>query len=81
MNSWHIDCIIIDIDGNQLGIKMNTFSIEYKMRNGSRKTLTGLWGITGGSTWFFQCWHRNVPGSPCGTGANLTHAVGATFGP
>ena len=37
--------------------------------------------IVPGSTWFFPAWHRDVPGSPCSTGANLTHALGITFEP
>tara|TARA_R110002095_G_scaffold151959_1_gene131554 strand:- start:3006 stop:3212 length:207 start_codon:yes stop_codon:yes gene_type:complete len=34
--------------------------------------------ISIGSTWSFQYWYRD-PGGPCGTTANLTNAVTATF--
>jgi hypothetical protein len=36
--------------------------------------------IVPGTTWYFQAWHRDV-GGPCGTGANLTHAIGVCFEP
>jgi hypothetical protein len=36
--------------------------------------------ITAGSTWYVQCWHRDLP-SPCGTQTNLTSGIAITFGP
>jgi hypothetical protein len=36
--------------------------------------------ILSGSTWYFQCWHRD-PSGPCGQGANLTNGLGITFTP
>jgi len=37
--------------------------------------------ITSGSTWHFQAWHRDYPGTPCVTGANLTSMYSVTFVP
>jgi lamin tail-like protein/putative metal-binding protein len=37
--------------------------------------------ITVGSTWNFQCWHRDPNLGPCGTKANLSNAVRITFTP
>ena len=37
--------------------------------------------VQAGTTWIFQGWHRDLPGSPCGSGANLTNAYAVTFGP
>ncbi len=36
--------------------------------------------ILAGSTWSFQCWHRDLAG-PCGTGSNVTSALSITFLP
>ena len=36
--------------------------------------------ITSGSSWNFQCWHRD-PGGPCGAGYNLSDAVSVSFTP
>ena len=37
--------------------------------------------IAPGTTWYFHCWHRDVFGGPCGTGANLTSLYGVSFTP
>jgi hypothetical protein len=48
-------------------------------------TLTGPAGssggmITGGSTWNFQAWYRDIPG-PCATGFNLSNGLSIGFTP
>jgi hypothetical protein len=37
--------------------------------------------ILPGSTWVFQAWHRDLPVSPCGSGANLTNGLQVSFVP
>jgi len=36
--------------------------------------------ITSGSTWYFQCWHRD-PAGPCGSGFNVSNSLQVDFVP
>lgn len=36
--------------------------------------------ITPGTTWYVQCWYRDLP-VPCGNQTNLTSGIAVTFGP
>jgi hypothetical protein len=37
--------------------------------------------IQPGQTWYFQAWHRDAAGSPCGNNTNLSNGLGITFQP
>jgi hypothetical protein len=76
-------------DGIQCALG-TTFRFLGSIQNtGAVGTMTmgpGIAGASGGlivpgTTWIFQAWHRDVPGSPCLAFANLTNGVGVCFTP
>ena len=75
-------------DGRQCALGASTFRFLGSIQSsgaGGTMTYTGFGAesglITAGSTWHFHFWYRDVPGTPCGTGANLTNLYSVTFEP
>lgn len=76
-------------DGRQCALGA-TFRFLTSIQNsgaGGTMSFTGMVADSGGliqpaTSWIFHFWHRDVsPIGPCGTGANLTHALSVTFTP